>query len=162
MAANPLKLTKSGLFVLAGGLFLGGLAAFPAGAQTLGANSASFNAGYGRLPGQENRPVSYSNRDANGNLVMIDGIIQSGVGSGSGSVSGSQSSTGSSSSSASASSGAGSSASGVGASGGASAVANNLTVITQGNNNTVIVTSTQVNHGNVTANTIVRGTSNAQ
>lgn len=156
MAANPCRATILGL---AGVLCL---AAVPAQAQTLGANSASFNAGYGRLPGQENRTVSYSNRDANGNLVMIDGIIQSGVGSGSNSASGSQSNTGLSTSSASASSGAGSSASGVGASGGASAVANNLAVITQGNNNTVIVNSTQVNNGNVTATTIVRGAGNVQ
>ncbi len=44
-----------------------------ASAQTSAASSASFNAGYGRTPGQENRQVavsSYGVRDANGNLSL--------------------------------------------------------------------------------------------
>jgi hypothetical protein len=41
-------------------------------------NSASFNAGYGRSAGQENRMVEYSTRDANGNRVIVDGVMLTG------------------------------------------------------------------------------------
>ena len=112
-------------------------------AQTMNANSAGYNAGYGRTAAQENQPVGYSLRDANGNLVIVDGVIESGednsvfanIGAG----------------------GAGDTVSGVGSSGNASAVANNLQVVTEGDNNTVIVNSTQTNSGNVTANSSVSG-----
>jgi holdfast attachment protein HfaA len=113
---------------------LAGLAiAGGAQAQTMNANSASFNAGYGRTPGQENQPVDVSMRDANGNLVVVDGQIQAG---------------------AFASAGVGgtfSGAGGVSSTGSATAIGNNLSVITQGDYNTVIVTSVQTNTGDVTA-----------
>ena len=38
-------------------------------AQTMNANSATYNAGYGRDSDEENQPVDVSMRDANGNLV---------------------------------------------------------------------------------------------
>jgi hypothetical protein len=38
-----------------------------ADAQTMTANSASYNAGYGRAADEENQPVDVSLRDANGN-----------------------------------------------------------------------------------------------
>jgi len=104
-----------------------------AGAQTMSANSASYNAGYGRYAGQENRPVEVSSRDANGNLVIVNGII------------GGASAFADVAASASAGAGAG-----VGT-GGATAIGNNLVVITQGDNNTVIVDSIQKNTGAVTA-----------
>ena len=113
-----------------------------ASAQSMNSNSSSFNAGYGRTSGQENRPVDVSTRDANGNRVILDGIIQSGVDQ---------------SSFASSSAGAWDSFSGVGASGGATAIGNNLTVITQGNYNTVIVNSQQTNNGNVSAGSVLNG-----
>jgi holdfast attachment protein HfaA len=119
-----------------------GFAAQPANAQYMSTNSAEFNAGYGRISWQENRAVDVSTRDANGNRVIIDGIIQ----------------TGEDQSSFSRAWGAGDSFSGVGASGGGStAIGNNLVVVTQGSYNTVIVNSTQINNGNVTAGGKVNG-----
>jgi holdfast attachment protein HfaA len=129
------------LFALVG---LGVVAASgAAGAQSMNANSASYNAGYGRITDQENDPVNVSLRDANGNLTVVDGVIQTGedssifanIGSG----------------------GAVDTVSGAGTSSNASAVANNLVVVTEGDNNTVIVNSTQTNSGNVTANASVSG-----
>ena len=46
---------------------------------------------------------------------------------------------------------------GVGIGSGASAIGNNLVVITQGNYNTVIVNSTQINNGDVSASTTLNG-----
>jgi holdfast attachment protein HfaA len=101
-------------------------------------NAAEYNAGYGRISGQENRPVDVTTRDANGNRVIVDGLILSGEDQ----------------SSFSRASGAADAYAGVGAlGGGASAVGNNLVVVTQGSNNTVIVNSAQTNTGNVSANT---------
>ncbi len=131
-------------------------AAGVASAQTIDSSSASFNAGFGRVSGQENRAVSvtsYGVRDANGNLVMVDGVIQS--------AGASANSASSAAASASASAG-GSFSGGVGTSS-ATAIGNNLTVVTQGNYNTVIVNSTQINNGKVTAGATTSGeASNAQ
>lgn len=113
------------------------IAAGAAGAQSMSANSASYNAGYGRVAGQENHPVDVSTRDANGNRVIVDGLILSGEDQ----------------SSFSRAWGAADAYAGVGAVGGASAIGNNLVVVTQGSNNTVIVNSTQTNNGAVTATT---------
>jgi holdfast attachment protein HfaA len=115
-------------------------------AQTMNSNSASFNAGYGRVAGQENHVVDYSTRDANGNRVIVDGVMLTGSDQ---SVYSSRSSSGSLDS-----------YSGVGSLGGFSgstAIGNNLTVITQGSNNTVIVNSNQVNNGNVSAGASTNG-----
>jgi holdfast attachment protein HfaA len=114
-----------------------------ANAQTMTANSANYNAGYGRVADEENQPVDPTMRDANGNLVVVDGIIQAGqdqsvfsnFGAG----------------------GAFDTAAGVSTSSAASAVGNNLVVVTQGNNNTVVVNSTQTNTGNVSASTSLNG-----
>ena len=107
-------------------------------AQQMTTNSADFNAGWGRYAGSENHPVDVSTRDANGNRVIVDGLIL----------------TGEDQSSFSRSWGSADAYAGVGASsGGASAIGNNLVVVTQGNYNTVIVNSTQVNNGNVSAGT---------
>ena len=111
-----------------------------ADAQSMSANSASFNAGYGRTAGQENRPVDVTLGDANGNVTVVNGLLGA---SASGSVF------------AHASGGAMDSASGVG--GSASAIGNNLTVVVQGNNNIVVVTATQTNTGTVTATNTTNG-----
>lgn len=104
--------------------------------QTLSTNSASFNAGYGRQSGSENQPVNVVTRDANGNRVVADGLILSGE----------------SQSGVSASWGAADTWGGVGGVGSsASAIGNNLVVVTQGSFNTVIVNSRQTNSGAVTA-----------
>ncbi|SFK77938.1 holdfast anchoring protein HfaA [Caulobacter sp. UNC279MFTsu5.1] len=123
----------------------------PARAQTLDTNSAAFNAGYGRVAGSENHVVEYSTRDANGNRVIVDGVMLTGADQ--------------SVYSSSRSSGSLDSYSGVGALGGwgsSTAIGNNLTVVTQGNNNTVIVNSTQINNGNISAGTNVGKSGNGQ
>lgn len=113
------------------------LAAGQAHAQAMSTNSADFNSGYGRAAGSENHPVQFSTRDANGNRIIVDGLML----------------TGEDQSSFSSASGAADAYAGVGASaGGATAIGNNLTVVTQGNYNTVIINSSQTNTGAVTAN----------
>lgn len=121
---------------LACGLALSLAVAGPAGAQAMSSNSADYNAGYGRVAGSENHPVNVSTRDANGNRVIVDGLIL----------------TGEDQSTFSRTSGVFDSYAGVGAQGGATAIGNSLVVVTQGNYNTVIVNSTQTNTGTVTAN----------
>jgi holdfast attachment protein HfaA len=113
-----------------------------AAAQTLEANVSSYNAGWGRVAGQENQPVAAGTRDANGNRVIIDGIMQTGVDE----------------SSFSRSDGGSWGSSGVGSqSGNSTAIGNNLVVITQGSWNTVIVDSHQTNNGNISADTSLNG-----
>jgi len=139
-----IDLTSRGKMVLGATAVLAGFVLVSAAdAQTMTANSASYNAGYGRIADQENQPVDVSLRDANGNLVAVDGVIQAGqdqsvfsnFGAG----------------------GAFDTASGVSTSSGASAVGNNLVVVTQGSNNTVIVNSIQTNTGNVSASSSLSG-----
>lgn len=115
-------------------------------AQSMNTNSASFNAGYGRIAGQENRVVDYSTRDANGNRIIVDGVMLTGA---------DQSVYSSSNSSGSLDSYSG--VGGLGGYSGSTAIGNNLTVITQGNNNTVIVNSTQTNTGNISAGSSTNG-----
>ena len=123
---------------MAGAAFLAAGLATPAAAQSMSTNSAEFNAGYGRYSGQENRPVDFTTRDANGNRVIVDGLILAGEDQ----------------SSFSRAIGAADAFAGVGSSGGGStAIGNNLVVITQGSNNTVVVDSRQTNTGAVTATT---------
>jgi holdfast attachment protein HfaA len=105
-----------------------------ASAQTMSTNSAAYNAGWGRTTDQENQAVNPSLRDANGNLIVTNGVIQSGAGASASAFSG----------------GAASSSSGAGAAG-ATAIGNNLSVVVQGDNNTVVVDSKQTNTGTVTA-----------
>ena len=118
------------------------LAAGQAAAQTMSANSASYNAGYGRVAGSENHPVDVSTRDANGNRVIVDGLILHGE---------DQSSFTSASGAIDTFAGVGSS------SGGSTAIGNSLVVVTQGSYNTVIVNSHQTNSGAVTAGASVSG-----
>ena len=123
--------------LLAASLLLGASAV---DAQTMSASSASYNAGYGRTVGQENQPVNVQLSDANGNMVVENGLIRN---SASGSVFASTS--------------AGVETSYSGAGGTASAIGNNLSVVVEGSYNTVIVNSTQTNTGAVTATTAVNG-----
>ena len=127
-------LSKAGLAIFSAAA----LAASAGGAAAqMSTNSASFNAGWGRVAGQENHGASFGSRDENGNRVIIDGVIQ----------------TGSDQSSFVRSDFGGSETHGFGAGfGGATAIGNNLTVVTQGSWNTVIVDSTQINNGDVIAN----------
>ena len=126
------------------------LAASSASAQSTGsAGAAQFQAGYGASRYTTAQASSGSTRDANGNRLIVDGIIQAGASSYS------RSSAGVSSGYA----GAGASNSGT-AIGGATAIGNSLNVVVQGNRNTVIVNSTQTNTGNITAGTALNGTLN--
>ena len=124
--------------------------ALPAAASAQSAGSSglgAYSAGYGGARYTTARPQTGSTRDANGNRLIVDGIIQAGA-----------------STYASASGGVSSSYSGAGgagggtAIGGSTAIGNSLNVVVQGNHNTVIVNSTQVNNGAVTAGTSLNGT----
>ncbi len=110
-------------------------------AQSASSSLSQFKSGYGaNLSGFE-QPVNVSTRDASGNLVITDGVIQTGadqsvfshlqVG------------------------GASDSYAGVGAIGQATAIGNNLSVNVSGSYNTVVVNANQTNTGDITANTTV-------
>jgi holdfast attachment protein HfaA len=88
--------------------------------------------------------VDVSTRDANGNRIVVDGLILTGDDQ-------------SVFSRAGATAGAGDVFSGAGANGSASAIGNNLVVVTQGSYNTVIISSQQTNNGNQTATTTITG-----
>ncbi len=134
-------MTKMRLITLAAAAAL--TLAGPVHAQSMNTSAAQYNAGYGRTMGQENQAVQAGTRDANGNRVILDGIIQTGADQSSISRSGVF--------------GVGDVFAGAGALGGATAIGNNLVVITQGSWNTVIVNSVQTNTGNVTADSTLNG-----
>ncbi|WP_339915538.1 holdfast anchoring protein HfaA [uncultured Brevundimonas sp.] len=121
--------------------------AFPgvAAAQSTGpSGTAAYQAGYGGARYTTARPQTGSTRDTNNNRLIVNGIIQNGA-----------------SAYSSASGGAASSFSGIGGSGtigGSTAIGNSLNVVVQGNHNTVIVNSRQINTGTVTAGTVLNGT----
>lgn len=125
------------------------LLAVPAAAAAQSAGSSglgAYTAGYGGARYSTARVQTGSTRDANGNRLIVDGIIQSGA-----------------SAYSSASGGVSTSFSGAGgtggtAIGGSTAIGNSLNVVVQGNHNTVIVNSSQVNNGAVTAGTSLNGT----
>lgn len=118
------------------------------GLSTLGATAGSYSDsgsynGYGAYT--QNQPSNYSLRDSNGNLTVVDGQFTS---SNYGYNQGYQQST--------TSGGVGTSGAGA-AYGQASAVGNQLNVVTVGNNNTVVVDSTQINNGNQNASVQLNG-----
>ena len=107
-------------------------------AQTMTTSYSTYEKGYGTTSrGQYEAAVDVSTRDANGNRVLVDGVIQTGWDS--------------SAYNHTKTMGAGDTYSGAGALGGATAIGNNLQVIVNGNYNTVNVHSVQTNNGNVTA-----------
>ena len=113
-------------------------------------NASNYNAPYGMQAGQENAPPNTSLRDANGNLTVVNGQFTSsnfgtatGVGAAGSGVS--ASSAGAGTSGASSTMGA------------ATAIGNQLNVVTLGNNNTVVVNAVQTNNGNQTATNTVNG-----
>lgn len=117
-----------------------------AAAQSSGsAGAAQFQAGYGASRYTTAQNATGSTRDANGNRLIVNGIIQAGASS-------------YSNSSGGASSGyAGSGSNGGTAISGATAIGNNLNVVVQGNRNTVIVNSTQTNTGDIKAGAALNG-----
>jgi holdfast attachment protein HfaA len=123
----------------------------PAVAQAQSAGSTgmgNLQAGYGNSRYSTSQAQSGSTRDANGNRLIVNGIIQAGANSYS------QQSGGVSSSY----SGAGGNGSNGLTVGGSTAIGNNLNVVVQGNHNTVIVNSRQTNTGDINAGTSLNGT----
>jgi holdfast attachment protein HfaA len=109
-------------------------------------NSASYNTPIGMTAGQENQSVDPALRDQNGNLTVVNGQITSAASAkafaqgGMGGI------------------GSGANLAGTGvAFGGATAIGNSLNVVTVGNNNTVVVNSSQTNTGAITATTSLNG-----
>lgn len=96
-------------------------------------NSAAYNGG----TASQNQASSYSLRDANGNLTMVDGRVTS--------------STYAQGSGAQWAGGGVGGGSGLNAYGQATAIGNQLNVVVIGSRNTTIVDSTQINNGNQTA-----------
>jgi len=119
-----------------------------AAAQTSSAGASSFQNGYGSARSSTARATTGSTRDANGNRLIVDGIIQPGASSYSRQTGGA----------ASAYSGAGYAGRNGTAIGGSTAIGNQLNVVVQGSWNTVIVNSNQTNNGDVTAGTALNGT----
>lgn len=118
-------------------------------AQTSGSTGlAQFQSGYGGSRYTTAQSQTGSTRDANGNRLIVDGVIQAGASSYSSRTSGVSSSYSGSGSTT----GAGTNI------GGATAIGNSLNVVVQGNRNTVIVNSRQTNNGNITAGTVLNGT----
>ena len=136
------KLSRTVRFALLAGAFFSVAAAGAAHAQKMNTNSSSFNAGYGRTSGAENSPVEFSLRDSSNNLTIIDGIMNTGPDQ---------------STLAGSTINDGGQYAGVGGiyTSSPSAIGNNLTVVTQGNYNTVIVNSLQTNNGTVTATGVI-------
>jgi len=113
-------------------------------------NASSYNSPYGLSAGAENQTINPSLRDSNGNLTVVNGQFTSSTVS---QQTGVQSMGTISSSTLSS---LGTSASGT-AYGNATAIGNSLNVVTVGNNNTVIVNSTQTNNGNQNASVSING-----
>jgi holdfast attachment protein HfaA len=117
------------------GLIIGlHLTAPPAHAEPL--TPASLNAGYGRLMGQEARPIDPSTRDADNNRVIVNGLMgdPSGLGAG-------------------LAPGLGDAVAPFAQMGRieASAIANQINIVAAGSWNTIIVDATQTNSGAVQA-----------
>lgn len=120
------------------GLLLAALVFTGASAQTVGASSASFNGGYGRVSGSENQPVDIQLTSTQGDIGVLNSLFGN-TASGGGVNSG----------------GAMDNVSG--ASGAASAVLDNLNVLTKAGPNTAIVNSTQTDAGGGTATSAING-----
>lgn len=110
-------------------------------------NPSDWNRPYGQAPGSETRP--YQGSRSAGNRVVINGIIQTGVGV---SAQASAMATANASAGGMAGVGANGSAYGPWASAGAFAVGNQLNVVVNGNYNTVVINSNQTNTGDISAN----------
>lgn len=123
------------------------LVAAPGQAQAQSAGSAPYQAGYGGARYTTARPQTGSTRDENGNRLIVNGLIQSGASAYS-RTSGGVSSWGNWSLGSD----------GRTTVGGSTAIGNSLNVVVQGNWNTVIVNSNQINNGNVSAGTSLNGT----
>jgi holdfast attachment protein HfaA len=128
------------LLASAAALAFGGAAA----AQSASSSASQFKYGFGGTgPGTLSQGVDVTTRDANGNKVIVDGVTQ--IGSDQSIFS--HRSVG----------GAFDSFAGAGGLGAGTAIGNSLNVTVQGNYNTVLVNSTQINNGNINASTVLNG-----
>jgi len=135
---------------LVAGLVLAMATVDVAAAQSASGTMSAYSKGYGTSSGGFESPVDVSTRDANGNMTIVNGVMQSAAGS----IFSNLATMGA----ASTSSGAGSSSSGSSSSyGSATAIGNNLSVVVGGSYNTVIVNSTQTNTGAISATTVLNG-----
>ena len=91
---------------------------------------SEFERPYGYGYGQEEQPFNAGTRDANGNRVVVNGLIGGGTGLGFGLNTGWGQTDGAS-----------------GMIGSGTAVGNQLNVITNGSTNTIIIDATQINNG---------------
>ena len=113
----------------------------------LAQNAGDFQRPWGTDTTQQNQPYRAGTRDANGNRVVLNGVLQTGVGvqaqmagpGGVGNAPVNSTNTGQTEQSS------------YGSNSSALAVGNQLNVVVNGNYNTVIVNSNQTNNGNVTA-----------
>lgn len=139
-AAAVKSRTVALIMVGAGALAFGGTAFAQSASSTL----SQFKAGYGGMGlGAFEQPIDVNTRDANGNLVITDGVTQ--IGDDNSVFAHLQVS------------GAADTYSGAGANSGATAIGNNLSVNVQGDYNTVVVTANQTNTGDISANTVLNG-----
>ena len=135
---------------LAAAAFIGALGCATAAQAGDFSNASTYNAPFGLQPGQENAPPNASLRDGNGNLTVVNGQFTS-------------ANFGTAAGASASGSGAGMASSGAGMSGAsattgtATAIGNQLNVVTLGSNNTVVVNATQTNNGNQTATNTVNG-----
>jgi len=134
---------------LTAGLVLAATGADIAAAQSASGTLSAYSKGYGTSSGGFESPVDVSTRDANGNMTIVNGVMQSAAGS----IFSNLATMGA----AGASSGAGSSSGGTTSYGSATAIGNNLNVQVSGAYNTVIVNSTQTNTGAISATTVLNG-----
>jgi holdfast attachment protein HfaA len=104
------------------------------------ANDRTYSNGYNTQPGHENVAPTGSTRDANGNRVILNGVMGSGNAT---TLTGVQQS--------------GVGVPGWGNSASASAIGNSLSVVVVGSWNTVIVDSTQINNGDQNAEASLNG-----
>ena len=116
-------------------------AASSAMAQSTAANPSEWNRPYGQAYGSENQ--AYVGARVGGNRVVLNGIIQTGVGVSAQASALTQSATGVGLNSQS--------QSGLFTSAGASAIGNQLKVVVNGNYNTVVINNRQTNTGDITA-----------
>lgn len=113
-----------------------------ASAQSMSSSLSAYTHGYAANAGEYAAPIDPSTRDTSGNQVIVNGVMQHGSGA---SMFNQQTSNGAGSTSSGAQYGVN------------TAIGNNITVYTQGSNNTIIVNATQTNNGAVSAGTVLNG-----
>lgn len=122
--------------------------ALASSATAFSQTASDFQRPWGTSTSQNSQPYRAGTRDADGNRVVLNGVLQTGVGvqaqmAGTGGVGNTPTQSGQG--------GGQTGMSATGRNSSALAVGNQLNVVVQGNYNTVIVNSTQTNTGTVTA-----------